>query len=346
VPVKRTTLKEVAALAGVSYQTVSKVINRQLQVSQDTEERIWRAVRESDYQPNQIARSMRTQRSRLIGYTWAPSPPDQPNPILDLFLHSMTTTAEENGYHLLCFPYEADLNRMDAYQDLIATRRVDGFILSGVEYNDPRVHFLLDNDFPFVAFGRSSPGMVFPFVDVDGADGLTQVTGHLIQNGHRRIAVLAWPESSRSGQERLSGYARAMRSAQIEIRPEWIARGEGQAKFGYAAALVWLKLPENERPTAIAAFNDLMAIGAVQAVRDAGLRVGVDLAITGYDDSPLIQYLSPPLTSVRQPVWLAGQRAVTILTGIMEGNPAVESQALLAPQLVVRASSGFIIQKP
>src|SRR5450759_67574 len=274
VSVKRTTLKEVAALAGVSYQTVSKVINRQLQVSRDTEERIWQAISASGYQPNQIARSMRTQRSRLIGYTWAPSPPDQPNPILDLFLHSMTKTAEENGYHLLCFPYGADLSRMEGYQELIATRRVDGFILSGVEFADPRVQFLLEKDFPFVAFGRSSPGMVFPYVDVDGAAGMRQVTEHLIAQGHRRIAVLAWPEGSRTGQERLNGYTWAMRDAGIEGLSNWIVRGEGQVAFGIEAARGWLTMPENQRPTAIAAFNDLMAIGAMQAAREVGLEVG------------------------------------------------------------------------
>jgi len=104
-------------------------------------------------------------------------------------------------------------------------------------------------------------------------------------------------------------------------------------------------MPENQRPTAIAAFNDLMAIGAMQAAREVGLEVGVNLAITGYDDTPLIQYLSPPLTSVRQPVWQAGQCAIKILTGIMDGKHAVKSQALLEPQLVVRASSSFTLRK-
>jgi DNA-binding LacI/PurR family transcriptional regulator len=145
---QRITLKEVANSIGVSYQTVSKVINHQAQVSKDTEERIWQVVRELGYRPNFTARSLRSQRSYSLGYTWAPSPPDQSNPILDQFLHSMFQAAEKQGYYLLCFPFHKDPSQqLAAYRELIDTGRVDGFVLSGVEYNDPRVLFLQERDF-------------------------------------------------------------------------------------------------------------------------------------------------------------------------------------------------------
>ena len=128
---KRVTLKQVAARASVSYQTVSKVINQKAHVSDETKERIWEAVREMGYTPSYTARSLRSQRSKTIGYSWEPSPPDQTNPILDEFLQSMFRTAETCGYYLLCFPYHAEISKqIDIYRELIDTGRVDAFVLS------------------------------------------------------------------------------------------------------------------------------------------------------------------------------------------------------------------------
>jgi DNA-binding LacI/PurR family transcriptional regulator len=339
---QRVTLKEVANSVGVSYQTVSKVINHQAQVSKDTEERIWQVVRELGYRPNYTARSLRSQRSYSLGYTWAPSPPDQSNPILDQFLHSMFQAAEKQGYYLLCFPFHKDpTQQLAAYGELIDTGRVDGFVLSGVEYNDPRVLFLQERDFPFVAFGRSNPELIFPWIDIDGAAGIAMVVNHLLESGFRRIAALAWPETSRVGNNRMDGYFNALHAAGISPNPEWIQRGEGRFDFGYKAGMELLDLPSAGRPTAIIALNDLMAIGAMQAVRERGLVVGTEFAIAGFDDFPMVQYLDPPLTSIRQPVWEVGQQIISMLLEYLElGKPPAPSEILVMPRLIVRASTG------
>jgi len=142
---KRVTLKEVAARASVSYQTVSKVITNKVRVSEETEKRIWDAVRDLNYTPSYTARSLRSQRSKTIGYSWEPSPPDQTNPILDEFLQSMFRTAEKYGYYLLCFPHHSELRKQLAtYIDLIDTGRVDAFVLSTINYNDPCVNCLIE----------------------------------------------------------------------------------------------------------------------------------------------------------------------------------------------------------
>uniref|UniRef100_A0A7C4KXF1 LacI family transcriptional regulator n=1 Tax=Bellilinea caldifistulae TaxID=360411 RepID=A0A7C4KXF1_9CHLR len=339
---RRVTLKEVALRSGVSYQTVSKVINGQVQVAPDTEARIWQAVRELNYRPNYTARSLRAQRSFTIGYSWRPSPPDQANPILDTFLQSMFHAAEERGYYLLCFPYHSETQRqIESYRELMDTRRVDAFVLSGVEYNDPRVLFLLEQKFPFVAFGRSNPELRFPSIDVDGGYGMRLATEHLLAQGHRRIAALAWPEESRVGNNRMEGYFSAMRAAGIEPLPEWVQRGEGRFAFGYEAARNLLALPEAIRPTAMVALNDYMAVGAIKAIQDAGFRVGGQIAVTGFDDTPIAQYLTPPLTSVRQPVWEIGERLIALLLNLLEAKDTVEQfeTILMQPQLVIRASS-------
>ena len=336
---KEVTLKQVAARAGVSYQTVSKVLNKQAKVTRETEERIWRAVRELSYRPNLLARNMRQQRSQLIGYSWEPTPGDQCNPILDKFLQSMSQATEEAGYHLLTFPHHPGSKSLDIYEELIDSNRVDGFVLSSIEYDDPRITFLHEKNFPFVAFGRSNPGQEFMFVDIDGCRGIQKVMEHLLELGHRRIFTLAWPESSRVGQNRFDGYLAAMQDASIYPEAGWIARGEGNYSFGYQATEKWLNAPKKFRPTAIVCMNDFMAIGAMNAIHHQGYRVGEDIAVTGFDDIPLVQYLTPALTSVRQPLWQVGQVAISLLIRRLEGESCENEHILIPPVLIVRQSS-------
>ncbi|MCX7756080.1 MAG: LacI family DNA-binding transcriptional regulator [Anaerolineales bacterium] len=335
----KVTLKAVAAQAGVSYQTVSKVLNGQLQVSPETHQRILEAAQSLGYRPNQIARNMRAGRSFMIGYSWVQTSPDQVNHILDQFLSSMVREAEAAGYHLLPFPFHEGEEQVDAYRELIATRRVDGFVLTSVDYNDPRIHFLLERGFPFVAFGRSNPELDFPWVDVDGAAGTRQAVEYLLARGHRRIAALAWPESSRVGNDRLEGYFQAMQAAGVSLCPHCLLRGEGTFEVGREMTLRLLDLPAGERPTALIALNDTMAIGAMYAARERGLEVGRDLAVIGFDDAPMVQYLYPPLTSIRQPIAQAGRKCVEMLVTLLEGKPLGERHVLLAPRLILRASA-------
>ncbi len=340
-PKPRITLKEVAALAGVSYQTVSKVLNHQVQVAKDTEERIWKAAQELGYRPSYTARSLRQQRSQTIGYAWEPSPPDQTNPILDEFLQSMFHVAEQNGYYLLCFPLHADPElKLRSYQELIDTGRVDAFVLSHVEFNDVRIKYLCDRNFPFVAFGRSNQDLCFPYIDVDGGTGIRLVVQHLLEQNHQNIAILAWPEDSRVGSNRLQGYFDGLASAGIFPHPEWIVRGQGNFEYGLQGAQQLLSLPSEIRPTAIIALNDMMAIGAMNAVQAQGLVVGKEIAVTGFDDTPMSRFVNPPLTTLHQPVWEIGERLMnTLISMIDTGSLQEPIGELVAPKLVIRASS-------
>jgi DNA-binding LacI/PurR family transcriptional regulator len=335
----KATLKQVAERAGVSYQTVSKVLNKQAQVSRETEKRIHDAVHALGYRPNQIARNMRAKRSHMIGYSWAQTSPNQVNHILDQFLTSMVREAEAAGYHLLPFPFREGDGLVDAYRELIDTGRVDGFVLSSVNYDDPRVTFLLERNFPFVAFGRANPELDFPYVDVDGFEGICRAMQYLIARGHQRIAVVAWPENSRVGNQRMRGYFESMQAAGFKICSEWIERGEGTFEFGREAASRLLRLPIPDRPTAIVTLNDTQAIGVLHAAREEGVEVGKDLAIIGFDDAPMSQYLFPPLTTVRQPIHEAGRKCVEILVSLMKGEEPREPRVLLLPELITRASA-------
>jgi DNA-binding LacI/PurR family transcriptional regulator len=336
----RVTLKDVADDAGVSYQTVSKVINRQVKISPETEARIWESVQRLQYHPNQTARNLRSQRTHLIGYSWAPSLPDQTNAILDQFLHSMAQEAEKSDYHVLCFPHSIGENAITAYQKLIDTNRVDAFVVSSVEYNDVRIAYLRQRNFPFIAFGRSNPGLDFPYVDVDGADGMRQMVEHLLSLGHRRIAALAWPVESRVGQNRMDGFLAGLSAAGIKPDPKYIIRCEGNFHAGGQATGTLLDFPTSQRPTAIVAFNDFQAMGAISAAQERGLQVGTDLAITGFDDIPMTQYLTPSLTTVRQPIREVGQRVMESLLAILDGDQSGEVLLMLPQKLIIRQSSG------
>jgi len=339
----RVTLKDVAEEAGISYQTVSKVLRGQGNVSAETRARILAIVQDLSYRPNVRARNLRVRRSHLIGYSWRPEPPDLYNPILEKFLQSIIDIAERHDHNVLTFAWQQEGDRLEKYRDLIQSGRVDGLILSSIDFDDSRVAYLKDLNFPFVAFGRANPKWDFAYIDVDGEAGLRLMTEHLLALGHRRIAVLAWSEGSRTGEDRLKGYHAAMQQAGIPFEEGWIQRGENIVSTGYEHANRLLQLSLAKRPTALIGMSDTLAVGAMNAARHLGLTVGQDISIAGFDDTPLSQYLQPSLTTVRQPIWEVGQRAVELLLQIMNGILPAKSQLLLTPRVIVRQSTGVAL---
>ncbi len=338
---KPVTLKDVALRADVSYQTVSKVIRNQMQVSSEVRARIQRAVVELDYHPNAAAQSLRLQSSHLIGYSWVQERQNHSSPVMEQFQHSLVDNAEEFGYHILLFPQRNNQTQAAIYEELVHTRRVDGFILSSVEYNDPRIADIERLNVPVVSFGRAGETQAAPWVDVDGRAGINAAVQHLIAQGHQRIAILAWPESSRVGTERLAGYWDAMTAADLPIDPRWILRGKGELDYGYEAALALFDLAEKRRPSAIVTMVDTVAVGVVQAAEARGLQIGPEIAVTGFDDMPLAEHIRPRLTTLRQPVWDVGRAIVKLLIAqLHEELLSPEARhVLLAPELVVRESS-------
>ena len=336
----RPTLKDVAARAGVSYQTVSKVLNQQGNVTADTEARIWQAVEALNYAPNVSARNLRTQSSNLIGYAWQRAVDEAPRPVLDQFLYEAALHFEQHGYHLLTFLVSLG-NEADyaVYRTLYDRQQVEGFILADTNNDDPRIAFLMQANIPFAAFGRANEDWDFCWVDVDGRSGMAQVIHHLQQRGHQRIAMITWPEGSRAGEERENGYQGQMAQAGLPVLPHWLARGENSVQDGYRLMQQLVALPAAERPTAVACVSDQVAIGAMNAALAAGLIIGQDVAITGYDNVPMSEFLYPPLTTVQQPISEAGEQVVNLLLKQINGEPITQKSILLQPKLVVRQSS-------
>lgn len=334
------TIREVAKDAGVSIATVSYVLNDSRRVSDETRQRVLDVTQRLGYRANITARNLQASETRLLGYSWRPSPPDQFNPILDLFLHATAEAAARHGYRVLTFPTSTVEDELAIYEELIRVGQVDGFVLSNTSLEDVRIRRLLESGFPFVAFGRSDPEMNFPWVDIDGTAGIRLAAQHLLAQGHRRIACLAWPEPSLTGCYRLDGYRAALVDAGQAIDPGWVVRGENTHGDGYTMTQQLLALPADRRPTAIVAMSDLMAMGSLNAIWDAGLQPGRDLAVTGFDDAPVTRFLRPSLTSLRQPIAEVGEWLVTLLVDLCQARPVAEPHVILQPELVVRSSSG------
>lgn len=332
------TIKDVAREAGVSIATVSYVLNNKTTaVSEDTRQIVWKAVEKIGYMPNVTARNLRSSQSRLIGYAWHEVPADQINPVLDRFTYYMARAAEAAGYHILTFTYSQD-DPLRVYDELIRTGRVDAFVVGSTTQNDERIQFLLDQEFPFVSFGRSNPDWDFLWVDTDGEDGLQQAVRYLVSLGHTRIAMIAWPDDSLTGHYRLEGYLKGLEEAGIPLNPAYIQRCMHDESTGREAMLQLLKLPREEQPTAVVTVSDLVAIGAMAAAEERGLAVGRDISIIGFDDAPMSRYLRPALTTLQQPIPEIGAAVIAMLEDVLARNEPPVRHRLLKPALIVRDS--------
>ncbi len=332
----RATLKDVAKEAGVSYQTVSKVLNGKAFISAETEARIWHAVKQLDYRPNISARNLRTQSTNLIGFSWTPD--DTLNPIIDRFLYSITHHLRQAGYYVLIFPEDVS-TKESSYRDLYYTGQVSGYVLASTNHNDQRVASLLKHNIPFVSFGRANDEWDFCWVDIDGSYGIRLAMTHLLNQSHTKIALFTWPLGSQAGGDREKGYFEKMEEHALTVNPMWIQRMENSVESGYQAAQKLLSLDEAIRPTAIVCVNDMLAIGAMNRVAASGLKVGEDIVITGFDNIPMTEFLYPSLTTVQQPIEQAGQQVTDMLLSQLSKEPITNKSSLLRPSLVVRSSA-------
>jgi LacI family transcriptional regulator len=227
-----------------------------------------------------------------------------------------------------------------AYERLVRERRVDGLVLTRTRINDARIAYLLEQDFPFAAFGRTQVEGTYACVDVDGEQGVFNATQYLIGLGHRDIAFLPPPADLMFTTYRRAGFCRAMEAHGLAVKEAWEASGDLTERGGYAAASRLLAGPKH--PTAIIAGNDLMALGAMQAAREHGLTVGQDLSVIGFDDRTVAEHAHPPLTTTSQPIYDIGRQVCRMLIRILSGEALGEHEYLtmFEPELVIRDSCG------
>ncbi len=337
---RRATAQNVADLAGVSRTTVSFVLNKVpgMRISDETRQRVLDAVRQLNYHPDATARRMVKGRTSIIGFVLRQTP-DQvfADRFLPEVLHGLCEAASAQGYHLLIEPAPPNEQTGD-YTRLIRERHVDGIILSGPRFDDQDLMRLHAEGVPIVLMGQL-PNTDLPFVDVDNVGGAAMATRHLIELGHRRIAFIsnARPAYTASA-DRLTGYRQALAKADLPFDEALVRYGDFTPASGEAAMIDLLRI--KPLPTAVFVASDTVAVGALKAVRAAGLTIPHDISFVGFDDIPLIEYIEPPLTTVRLPAYGLGWGAADLLIRRINNEVIRRPTVLLETELVVRQSSG------
>jgi DNA-binding LacI/PurR family transcriptional regulator len=333
-----TTLEEVAVRAGVSRATVSRVVNGSPKVSPDVRRVVEAAVAALGYVPNRAARSLVTRRSGSIGVVITePSGRLFSDPFFPRLLRGISAALSARDLQLvLLMPASpADTERT---ADYLAAGHVDGALLVSLHGDDPLPERMSRSGLPFVHGGRPVRGTGTSLVDVDNRGGARSAVDHLIANGRRTIAHIAGPADMGAGVDRLAGYRDALTEAGLAPDDDLVATGDFTQEAGSTAMQRLIKA----RPDidAVFAASDLMAAGALSVLDAAGRRVPQDVALVGYDDSPIALSVRPQLTSVRQPIEEMGHEMARLLIAAVGEDQPVQRRVILATELIRRASSG------
>jgi LacI family transcriptional regulator len=338
---ERVSIRELARLSGVSIGTVSRALNGYADVSPETRERVMRLARELDYTPAAAARSLKTQRSHVIGVflETGEGHPDLQHPFFHEVLVGIKDTIGLAGFDLLLFASEHPGNGYGSHAYLKRARHhsVEGTVLMGIEPEDPEVRRLVRSDLPTVGVDVELEGPATTFVMSDNVDGASRAMRHLYDIGHRRIATITGLLDRKPGADRLRGYRRALQACGLAYRDEYVAYGDFYVESGRRAMASLLAL--DEPPTAVFAASDMMALGAIRAASDAGLNVPADVSVIGFDDIQLADHLNPPLTTVRQDKAGLGAAAGTALLGLVEDRDGAGPAPTVLPVELIRRGS-------
>lgn len=325
------TLSDVAAEAGVSPTAVSRYLNNRIDLPQATRDRIDAAIAKLDYRPNLLARRLSTGKSEAIAFVT----PDIANPFFAELAAAVERHAHASGYSVYITSTggnaDAEINAIRRMAD----SHVDGLIMTTNRVDDGSLANLLAGRENVILLDEDIAGVSVPRIFVDNAEGTYQAARHLIEMGHKDIALIGGPHQLMSVNERLAGFTRAMDEAGLPVRPGWVMLGDYTRDYGVAAASVLLDAVD--LPTAILACSDYIAIGVIQVVRAHGLSIPGDISLVGFDDMAFAELVDPPLTTIRQPVAAMGELAVKHLLALLDGqSPPAETR--LPVELVTRQS--------
>ena len=335
---RRTTSRDVAKLARVSRTTVSFILNNVpgVSFSEATRKRVLDAAKKLNYSPNVAGRKLVSGKSYTIGLVLCQSPEQI---FTDAFLPQVILGVEQaviqQGFHLLLKP--VDPNDTGGYTRLITENHVDGILLSGPRQDDQALMQLHEQRVPILLMGQL-PGTSIPFVDVNAVDGAELAVNHLIGLGHQRIGIITnAPLEYTSAQQRRDGYLKATKKANLLIDQALIHEGNYTPASGYEAMKSLLQL--TPPLTAVFVASDVVAMGAMLAIKEAGLHIPNDIALVGFDDIPLAEYYDPPLTTIRLPAfglgWAGGDRLIRLI----QGEGLDREDMFLNSELIVRKSS-------
>jgi DNA-binding LacI/PurR family transcriptional regulator len=333
----RPTIRDVARTANVGISTVSSFLNGTRPVSAAARTRITRAIEDLGYEPNSMARNLRRRRAGAIGLVV----PDVMNPFFMLVASGIEEVISSDDFCFVLCPTNFEAEREAGYVRLLRRQQLDGvIILSGTAVSSPGLLELAARA-PVVLVDELVAGVEAPFVAADNRQGARSLAEYVLGLGHRRVAIVAGPRGLWTAEQRLSGYREAL--AAHDLDPDVpVAHGDYRLNSGYVAAHALLTGPEQTRPTALIASNDLMALGCARFCADNHLTVGVDVSIAGFDDIPLAELVTPGLTTVRQPSREIGRRAARLMlervNGGARGPDASNERIELPTTLVTRGS--------
>jgi LacI family transcriptional regulator len=335
---RQVTIRDVAAHAGVSFKSVSNVVNERPYVSDELRARVQQAIDELGYRPHSIARSLASRRSNMLGVVLRASPADaRADPFFSQFLLGVCATAGAQGFGVLV-QILVDEQPIRRYADLFDHQQVDGLIMYSPRVDDscgdPAHH-----DLPAVRIGRATPGTEALAVDGDDQQGAFTAVSHLIALGHRRVGMVANADPSYTvAMTRIQGYTQALAAHDLPFDARLLTAGHFTLQSGQEGMAHLLDLPDP--PTAVFISSDRMALGGMQEARRRGLRIPEDLAVVGYDDLFVSAHTCPPLTSVRAPIDAISTQATLMLIDAIRGVRIERRQVILPTELVVRRSCG------
>jgi DNA-binding LacI/PurR family transcriptional regulator len=337
---KRATAAEVAELAGISRTTVSFVLNNVpgVRITEETRQRVLEAARQLNYYPDATARRMVTGQTRMIGFALHQSP-DQAfsDHFFPQVLHGMSQAATTQGFHLL-FEVIPPEDGHNVYMKLINERHVDGIVLSGPRLDDTELLHAYEQGANIVLLGQM-PDNKIPFIDVNNIGGARTATEHLLSLGHTRVGLITnAPMEYTASTDRLAGYQQALEGQGLAFDQALVRYGNFTVESGAQAMAELLRL--NPRPSAVFVASDTVAIGALQAIKDAGLRVPQDIAVCGFDDISFAKFTTPPLTTVQLPAYGLGWAAAEMLIRMISKEEIKNPYVILSTELVIRDSCG------
>ena len=330
---KRITMQDVAEQAGVSKATVSHVINETRYVEDSTKERVLRAIQALGYRPNVAARSLTTQRTRVIGLIVS----DVTNTFFGEIMLGVENVLIANGYSLMVCNTSEVLEREEYYIDILLRQGVDGIIAAATSQNWDALNEAAKLNIPIVMLDRTFPDAKSPYVGVNNKYGAYLGAKHLIERGYREIGILSGFQRLSTMRERLAGYEMAMAEADLPLRERWAVASPLSIEDGQRAMRALMA--QAERPRAVFVCNNLLSLGALMGLQALGMRCPEDVALVGFDDHPWAQVSSPPLTVLRQPTYCIGETAARKVLQALNGEREDIPSALFNCELVVRQSS-------
>lgn len=328
------TIKDVAALAGISYTTVSHVLNKTRPVSEQVRLKVEAAISELDYVPSAVARSLKARSTATIGLLV----PSSVNPYFAELARGIEDACERNGYCVILCNSDDNPQKQRNYLRVLLEKRIDGLVVASVGEDADLLQSLAGVRTPMVIVDRELEGVDADMVRIDHELGAYLATFHLLELGHRDIAYIGGPAQTGVTQLRLSGFRRAMAQAQAPVEAGRVLHCDFTSPGGHAAAT---QLLDGERPTAIFAGNDMIGVGVLRAAAERNINVPGELSVIGFDDIELSRYVYPPLTTVGQSIRELGESAAALLLSriITQGRDA-PCQRIVAPRIVLRESTG------